>query len=94
MTGATDDSKRPTIKKPNFGSPVIDILNKESELKNKEIKNFGIVSCGSKKTTEITLNLKTAKIFLSMFNNLYSVNWKTRENLKQTLADHIEACSK
>lgn len=85
----TKSSKR----KPNFGSPVIDILNKQSELKNKEIKNFGIVSCGHKKTTEITLDLKTAKIFLNMFNNLFSVNWKTRENLKQTLSAHIKECS-
>ena len=80
-------------KRPNFGSPVIDTLNKLSELKNKEIKNFGIKSCGHKKTTEIILDLKTAKIFLSMFDNMYSVNWKTRENLKQTLDAHIKECS-
>lgn len=89
----TNESIGLSTKKPNFGSPVIDILNKQSELKNKEIKNFGISSCGHKKTTEITLDLKTAKIFLSMFTNLYSVNWKTRENLKQVLSDHIKECS-
>lgn len=87
------DKSNRVSKKPNFGSPVIDTLNKLSELKNKEIKNFGIMSCGHKKTTEIILDLKTAKIFASMFDNLYSVNWKTRENLKQTLVSHIKECS-
>lgn len=80
-------------KKPNFGSPVHDILNKESEKKSKPQKNFGIMSTGHKRSTEIILNLKTAKLIKSIMNNKWAINWKTRENLERCLSDHIEACS-
>ena len=81
-----------TKKKPNFGSPVLDVLKKESTKKNKEQKNFGISSCGYKRTAEITLNLKTARLIQQIFKNKWSVNWRTRQNLERCLSDHIEAC--
>lgn len=79
-------------KKPNFGSPVIDTLNKES-LKHKE-QRISIVSTGFRKNAEIILDVKTARIIRQIFDNKWSVNWKTREKLDKLLADHIEACTK
>ena len=62
---------------------------------SKSIKvNFGIMSTGFKKTSEIIFDLKTAKLLQKYLKNKWSVHWKTREAIQQTLSDHIEACSK
>ena len=76
--------------KPNFGSPVSDALGNP---KSKVQKNFGISSTGYKKTAEIILDLKTARLITQVFKNKWSVNWRTRDNLLKTLSDHIEASS-
>jgi hypothetical protein len=63
--------------------------------KSNKIKtyNFGITSCGFKKTTEIILDLKTAKLFSKMFHNLYSVEPNLRNELEDTLNGHIVGCT-
>lgn len=56
--------------------------------------NLGITSTGYKKTAEITLDIKTAKLITKILKNKWSVNWTVRRNLENLLNDHIEACAR